>query len=108
MATVPGDPPPPPAFPRGVRMFDVPSLRRQFPALQRPRGGRAPTFFDGPGGTQVPQRVIDAMVRYLTTCNANHGGLFATSRESDRVLADAHAAVADLLHAPSPDEVVFG
>jgi cysteine desulfurase family protein (TIGR01976 family) len=65
-------------------------------------------FLDGPGGTQVPRRVIDAMVDYLTRCNANHGGAFATSRESDRVLAEAHAAAADLLHAPSPDEVVFG
>ena len=41
-------------------------------------------------------------------CNANHGGVFATSQESDRILDDAHAAVADLLNAPSPDEIVFG
>jgi cysteine desulfurase family protein (TIGR01976 family) len=56
----------------------------------------------------VPQRVIDAMIHYLTTCNANHGGAFATSRDSDAILAEAHAAVADLLNAPSADEVVFG
>ncbi len=89
-------------------MLDVTSLRRQFPALQRAVNGHSPVFLDGPGGTQVPQRVIDAMVRYLTTCNANHGGVFTTSRESDRVLHEAHAAAADLLNAPSPDEVVFG
>jgi cysteine desulfurase family protein (TIGR01976 family) len=89
-------------------MFDVSSLRQQFPALHRRRDGQTPIFLDGPGGTQVPQRVIDAMVRYLSTCNANHGGLFATSRESDEVLRAAHQAVADLLNAPSPDEVVFG
>ena len=60
-------------------MLDVTSLRQQFPALQRPRDGRIPIFLDGPGGTQVPQRVIDAMVHYLTNCNANHGGRFATA-----------------------------
>jgi cysteine desulfurase family protein (TIGR01976 family) len=89
-------------------MFDVYGLRQHFPALNRPRAGRLPIFLDGPGGTQVPQSVADAVAAYLTTCNANHGGLFATSRESDRILDAAHQAVADLLNAPSPDEVVFG
>src|SRR5262245_45635121 len=89
-------------------MFDVIPLREQFPALHRRRDGQVPIFLDGPGGTQVPRRVIDAMVHYLTSCNANHGGLFATSRESDAVLHAAHEAVADLLNAPSADEVVFG
>jgi len=89
-------------------MFDVQSLRRQFPALKQSRGGLVPVFLDGPGGTQVPQRVIDAVVHYLTTCNANHGGAFATSVESDAILHNAHEALADLLNAPSPDEVVFG
>lgn len=89
-------------------MFDVESLRSQFPALQRRRDGVLPVFLDGPGGTQVPQRVIDAMTYYLSTCNANHGGAFATSQESDRVLAGAHEAMADLLNAPSPQEIVFG
>src|SRR5262249_62385856 len=89
-------------------MFDVSRLRQQFPALNRPRDGRLPVFLDGPGGTQVPQRVLDAVVDYLCSCNANHGGVFATSRDSDRILRAAHEAVADLLNAPSPDEVVFG
>jgi cysteine desulfurase family protein (TIGR01976 family) len=89
-------------------MLDVLSLRRQFPALHRSENGRTPVFLDGPGGTQVPERVIQAMASYLQTCNANHGGLFATSRESDQVLHRAHEAVADLLNAPSPDEVIFG
>ncbi len=89
-------------------MFDVASLRRQFPALQRQRDGRLPIFLDGPGGTQVPERVVDAVALYLTACNANHGGAFATSRESDAILRSAHEAVADLLNAPSPDGVVFG
>jgi cysteine desulfurase family protein (TIGR01976 family) len=91
-----------------VYMFDVMKLRQQFPALNIVRNGRQPIYFDGPGGTQVPQRVIDAMVRYLTTSNANHGGRFATSRESDRILENARQAIADFINAPSADEVVFG
>jgi cysteine desulfurase family protein (TIGR01976 family) len=89
-------------------MFDVQSLRRQFPALHRQVNGQTPIFLDGPGGTQVPQRVIDAIADYLGRCNSNHGGVFTTSRESDRILHEAHVAVADLLSAPSPDEIVFG
>jgi cysteine desulfurase family protein (TIGR01976 family) len=89
-------------------MFDTQALRKQFPALHVKRAGRTPIFLDGPGGTQVPQRVIDAMVHYLSTCNANHGGVFATSQESDAILHEAHQAMADLLNAPSADEIVFG
>jgi cysteine desulfurase family protein (TIGR01976 family) len=89
-------------------MLNVPALRLQFPALQRQIDGRRPIFLDGPGGTQVPQRVIDAIADYLSRCNSNHGGVFTTSRESDRILHEAHVAVADLLNAPSPDEIVFG
>jgi cysteine desulfurase family protein (TIGR01976 family) len=85
-----------------------PELRRKFPALQQTRAGQVPIFLDGPGGTQVPQTVIDAMVAYLKNCNANHGGVFATSRDSDRIIADAHQAGADLLNAPSSSEIVFG
>jgi cysteine desulfurase family protein (TIGR01976 family) len=89
-------------------MFDVTAVREQFPALRQVRDGQTPVFLDGPGGTQVPQRVLDALVYYLTTCNANHGGVFATGQESDRILHDAHAAAAALLNAPSPDEIIFG
>ncbi len=89
-------------------MFDVASQRAQFPSLERADDGRPAVFLDGPGGTQVPRRVIDAVVRYFTRSNANHGGAFATSRESDQILKSAHEAVADLLNAPAADEVVFG
>jgi cysteine desulfurase family protein (TIGR01976 family) len=89
-------------------MFDVMTLRREFPALEISAGRQQPVFFDGPGGTQVSRHVIDAMVRYLTISNANHGGAFHTSRESDRVIDDARQSVADLINAPSADEVVFG
>src|SRR5262245_24361664 len=89
-------------------MFDPHYLRRQFPALQRVIDGKAPILLDGPGGTQVPQRVIDAMVHYLSWCNTNHGGLFTTSEESDALLHQAHTAVADFINAPSADEIAFG
>lgn len=89
-------------------MFDANALRQQFPSLNRTAATRPPIFLDGPGGTQVPERVIDAMVHYLTTCNANQGGAFTTSRQSDAVLHEAHQAAADLLNAPSAEEIVFG
>jgi cysteine desulfurase family protein (TIGR01976 family) len=89
-------------------VFDVHALRRQFPALNQQRADKVPIFLDGPGGTQVPQMVIDAMVHYLSTCNANHGGVFATSQESDAIVHRARQAMADLLNAPSPDEIIFG
>jgi cysteine desulfurase family protein (TIGR01976 family) len=89
-------------------MFDFSSLRQQFPALHVPRNGRTPIFLDGPAGTQVPRRVVDAIAAYLIQTNANHGGAFTTSRESDRILDDAHQAMADFLNAPAADEIVFG
>ncbi len=89
-------------------MFDVMTLRREFPALENVAGTEQPIFLDGPGGTQVPKRVIEAMVRYLTHSNANHGGTFQTSRESDRIIEDARESIADLINAPSADEIVFG
>src|SRR5262245_55548065 len=89
-------------------MLDVAALRRQFPALNRQVDGRTPIFLDGPGGTQTPERVIDAIVHYLRTCNANHGGLFLTSRESDAFVHSAHEAAADLVNASSADEIIFG
>ena len=88
--------------------IDLSPLRSQFPALAIEDAGRPAVFFDGPGGTQVPQRVIDAMSHYLVHTNANHGGAFRTSRESDVVLLGAHQGMADLLNAPSANEIVFG
>jgi cysteine desulfurase family protein (TIGR01976 family) len=88
--------------------FDPSALRSEFPALAREQDGRPVVFLDGPGGTQVPQRVIDAVSDYYRTMNANHEGAFATSVESDAMAAEAHAAVADFLGAASPDEVKFG
>jgi cysteine desulfurase family protein (TIGR01976 family) len=87
--------------------IDVPAIRHQFPALAVTQDGRPVAYFDGPGGTQVPQRVVDAVTHYYRTMNANHGGRFLTSERSDAMLARAHEAVADLLNA-SADEVKFG
>ena len=88
--------------------IDLSAVRDQFPALSLKDSGRAPVFFDGPGGTQVPRRVIDAVSHYLACTNANHGGPFRTSRESDAVLAAAHEAMADFLNARSAREIVMG
>ena len=77
----------------------IEACRRQFPALRRMVAQRPAIFLDGPAGTQVPQRVIDAVAHYLAHTNANHEGAFATSQESDRLLAEAHQATADLLGA---------
>ncbi len=88
--------------------FDPTVLRQEFPALRLEVDGIPLAFFDGPGGTQVPQRVIDAVVAYYRTSNANDGGAFVTSRRSDAIVAEAHAALADLLNAGSADEIKFG
>ena len=88
--------------------FDVEALRAEFPALAREQDGRQVAFLDGPGGTQVPQRVIDAVTRYYRDMNANSGGAFTTSELSDAMADEAHAAVADFLGAASPDEIKFG
>jgi len=87
--------------------LDIAWVRSQFPALAVQVNGRPAVYFDGPGGTQVPQRVIDAMRDYLMNSNANTHGAFLTSRRSDEVVADAHAALADLLGCDA-DEVIFG
>ncbi len=87
--------------------YDVDYVRRQFPALSLEVSGNPAVYLDGPGGTQVPQRVIDAMVDYLVRCNANAGGAFYTSRESDRILKESRQAVAEFLGA-EPDEISFG
>ncbi len=71
-------------------------------------GGRQVVFFDGPAGSQTPQRVIDAIGHYLANCNANHGGVFVTGRESDAMLEEAHRAVADFIGAQEPECVIFG
>jgi len=82
--------------------LDVAAVRARFTALDR-----RTAFFDGPGGTQVPDSVVEAMSSYLRETNANLGGPFETSRRSDEVVGAAHETAGRFLGA-SPDEVGFG
>jgi cysteine desulfurase family protein (TIGR01976 family) len=76
----------------GVQGIDVDAVRAQFPALQRPSvGGEPAVFFDGPGGTQVPQSVIEAVANYLSNSNANIEGEFETSARTDDMFATARS-----------------
>ena len=88
-------------------MLDIAAIRSQFPALARTVHGRPAIYADGPGGTQVPQRVIDAMSGFLASGGSNLGGPFVTSEETGAVVDAARLAVADLFHA-DPDEISFG
>jgi cysteine desulfurase family protein (TIGR01976 family) len=87
--------------------FDITWIRSQFPALSQTVNGHPAAFLDGPGGTQVPQRVIDAISGYLRHSNANTCGAYATSRRTDAIIAEARGAMADFLGCDA-DEVVFG
>jgi cysteine desulfurase family protein (TIGR01976 family) len=90
-----------------VSRFDLTYVRSQFPSLAQTVNGYPAAFLDGPGGTQVPRRVIDAISRYLSQDNANTGGAYTTSRHTDAMIAEARKAMADFLHCGA-DEVVFG
>jgi len=87
--------------------LDLTWVRSQFPSLAQTVNGHPAVFLDGPGGTQVPQRVIDAIADYLRRDNANIGGAYVTSRHSGAMVAGARSAMGDLLNC-APDEVVFG
>src|ERR1700686_138301 len=87
--------------------LDITWVRAQFPSLAQTVNGHPAAFLDGPGGTQVPQRVIDAISNYLRRDNANTGGAYATSRHTDAMIAEARSAMADFLGCDS-DEDVFG
>jgi cysteine desulfurase family protein (TIGR01976 family) len=85
-----------------TRALDVEQVRSRFSALQSPLA-----FFDGPGGTQVPDEVIDAIARYLRESNANVGGPYETSRATEALITQARLAAAGFLGC-SADEIVFG
>ena len=84
-------------------ILDSKLVRQQFPSLHRPA-----VFLDNPAGTQIAKQSLDRINRYLLEHNANHEGLFETSRRSDEVLHQAHAAMADFLNASRPEEIIFG
>jgi len=83
--------------------LNLSEIRAQFPSINTQE-----VFFDNPGGTQITKASLDRMVNYLTMHNANKHGIFRTSIESDAVLHEAHAAMADFIHASRPEEIVFG
>lgn len=85
----------------------VNEIREEFPALKEKFRERPAIFFDNPGGTQVPQKVIDAVKDYLIRKNSNTHGVFETSMLTDLTIYEAHRAGADLLGA-DPEEIVFG
>jgi cysteine desulfurase family protein (TIGR01976 family) len=90
-----------------ITALDIARVRSQFPSLSQTVAAQPAVFLDGPGGTQVPQRVIDAISDYLKNSNANTHGAYATSQRTDSVIAGARAAMADFFGCDE-DEVVFG
>jgi cysteine desulfurase family protein (TIGR01976 family) len=95
------------AEPASSTKLDLTWVRSQFPALAQTVNGHPAVFLDGPGGTQVPRHVIAAIGDYLMHNNANTGGAYQTSRNTDRMIAEARSAMADFLHCDA-DEIVFG
>jgi cysteine desulfurase family protein (TIGR01976 family) len=85
----------------------IEAIRAQFPALERRHNGFPVAYFDGPGGTQTPRSVVDAVANYLCRHNANTHWNYATSAETDQILFDAREALADFLGG-APNEIVFG
>jgi cysteine desulfurase family protein (TIGR01976 family) len=95
------------AAPRVGTELTVRDIRAKFPALERKHNGFSVAYFDGPGGTQVPQHVVDAMSDYLLHHNANTHWQYPTSHETDVLIAASRATIGAFLNA-SPDEIAFG
>ncbi|ENQ8703235.1 cysteine desulfurase-like protein [Vibrio harveyi] len=88
--------------------FNLNKIREQFPALAQYHNDRPVTFFDGPGGSQVPQSVLDSMVSYLGHFNSNLGGHYFSSQATVDVMQSARESAQALLNAPSSGNIVFG
>ena len=88
-------------------MLSTEQIRQHFPALDRAYNGHPVAYFDGPGGTQVPRAVAEAMTDYLYRHNANTHWAYPTSRETDGMIHSSRQALADFLNA-APDEIAFG
>jgi cysteine desulfurase family protein (TIGR01976 family) len=93
--------------PRPTTLVSIEQIRQGFPALERRHNGHPVAYFDGPGGTQVPRAVVEAMTAYLYHHNANTHWAYPTSAETDAIIEDARRALADFLHA-APNEIAFG
>jgi cysteine desulfurase family protein (TIGR01976 family) len=88
--------------------LDLQAVRRQFPALGLRVDGQPAVYLDNPAGTQVPQRVIDRTAQYWRTMNANRGGTYITSRQSDALIDQVRRSAALFVNARSENEIVFG
>ncbi|MBN9234395.1 MULTISPECIES: cysteine desulfurase-like protein [Phyllobacteriaceae] len=88
--------------------FPIEAVRDAFPALSLTDKGRRRIYLDNPAGTQVPKSVADAVSRCLVETNANLGGFFETTLAAQKVVDDAHAAMADFVGAASPEEIIIG
>ena len=93
---------------REISDQEISSIREDFPSLRRTWNGKRISYFDGPGGSQVPESVITAVTDYYRTCNSNVHGLFVTSRETDNILEQARLAMADFLGARGPETISLG
>jgi cysteine desulfurase family protein (TIGR01976 family) len=91
-----------------ITPLDLPQIRAQFPGLARQVNGQPAIFTDGPAGSQVPRSVAEAISHYLLHQNANHGGIFATSIESDELLHKVHEQAAAFFGVTDPDTIIFG
>ncbi|WP_089139812.1 cysteine desulfurase-like protein [Vibrio rumoiensis] len=91
-----------------IKRFDVDALRQDFPALQQQHQGKPVIFFDGPGGSQVAYRTIQAMQDYLGRYNSNLGGAFFSSHLTTDLMNKARYYAANLLNAELPENIVFG
>ena len=89
------------------RVAPVDEIRSHFPALRRVHNGHPVAYFDGPGGTQVPTQVVEAMNDYLFNHNANTHWEYPTSNETDRIIDDSRQTIAEFLNA-SANEIAFG
>src|ERR1044072_4641623 len=90
-----------------AQVASLTEIRKQFPALERVHKGFPVAYFDGPGGTQVPRFVVDAMADYLYHHNANTHWAYPTSAETDALLLAAREALADFVGG-APEEIAFG
>jgi len=89
-------------------VFDLDSIRAQFPSLALTDNGERRYYFDNPAGTQVPAAVVSRMADCLLRANANIGGFFTTSQLASAIEQEARRAMADFLNAPAAGEIIFG
>src|SRR5678815_3918339 len=91
----------------GRTVLNVDEIRSHFPALKRTHNNFPVAYFDGPGGTQVPTPVVDAMNDYLFNHNANTHWEYPSSNETDEIIDNSRQTMAEFLNA-SANEIVFG